>query len=92
MPQPKSQTRRRVAGAALALATLTGMLTGIPLTAYAAPPRDPVSTAPATTAPSNYQEQFRPQFHYSPAQNWMNDPNGLIYYQGQYHLFYPRKT
>jgi fructan beta-fructosidase len=43
-------------------------------------------TAPAATAP--YQEQFRPQFHFSPPQHWMNDPNGLVYLHGQYHLFY----
>jgi fructan beta-fructosidase len=35
-----------------------------------------------------YQEPFRPQFHYSPAANWMNDPNGLLDYQGEHHLFY----
>jgi beta-fructofuranosidase len=30
----------------------------------------------------------RPQFHLLPARNWMNDPNGPIYYQGQYHMFF----
>jgi fructan beta-fructosidase len=35
-----------------------------------------------------YKETFRPQFHYSPAKNWMNDPNGLVYYKGEYHQFY----
>jgi len=30
----------------------------------------------------------RPRYHFLPPQNWMNDPNGLIHWQGQYHLFY----
>jgi fructan beta-fructosidase len=37
---------------------------------------------------SFYQEQYRPRFHYSPATNWCNDPNGLVYHNGEYHLFY----
>jgi hypothetical protein len=35
-----------------------------------------------------YSEQYRPQVHFTPAINWMNDPNGLIYYNQKYHLFY----
>ena len=35
-----------------------------------------------------YGEAWRNQFHFSPAQMWMNDPNGMVYYQGEYHLFY----
>lgn len=30
----------------------------------------------------------QPAYHYAPAENWMNDPNGLVYYEGEYHLFY----
>ncbi len=35
-----------------------------------------------------YSEQHRPQFHFSPKEKWMNDPNGMVYYDGEYHLFY----
>ena len=35
-----------------------------------------------------YHEPYRPQFHYSPPCQWMNDPNGMVYYEGEYHLFY----
>ena len=37
---------------------------------------------------TDYKERYRPRYHFSPAMNWMNDPNGLIYYNHQYHLFY----
>ena len=35
-----------------------------------------------------YHENWRPQFHFSPRAHWMNDPNGMVYYQGNYHLFF----
>ncbi|CAH0044991.1 unnamed protein product [Clonostachys solani] len=41
-----------------------------------------------TALAQNYTERYRPQFHFTPAKNWMNDPNGLIYHEGTYHLFY----
>ena len=33
-------------------------------------------------------ERFRPQYHHTPAYGWMNDPNGMFYKDGVYHLYY----
>jgi fructan beta-fructosidase len=44
------------------------------------------SVAQSDTIP--YHEPYRPQVHFSPAAHWMNDPNGMVYYNGIYHLFF----
>lgn len=35
-----------------------------------------------------YKEQYRPQYHFSPEKNWLNDPNGMVYHKGIYHLYF----
>lgn len=35
-----------------------------------------------------YNEIYRPQFHFTPQKNWHNDPNGLVFYKGNYNMFY----
>jgi fructan beta-fructosidase len=42
----------------------------------------------AQSLPPSYSEPHRPQLHFSPPAMWMNDPNGMVYYAGEYHLFY----
>lgn len=50
-------------------------------------PEQPVTPKEPTTQ-GGYDEQYRPQIHFTPAKNWINDPNGMVYLDGTYHLFY----
>jgi len=47
------------------------------------------AVAQTTTDTKATEEQmYRPNFHYTPKKGWMNDPNGMFYADGQYHLYY----
>ena len=35
-----------------------------------------------------FEERYRPQVHFSARRNFINDPNGLVYHRGEYHLFF----
>lgn len=45
-----------------------------------------LAAAPAVSSAAG--EPYRPEFHFTPERNWLNDPNGLIYYAGEYHMFF----
>ncbi|WP_407669068.1 glycoside hydrolase family 32 protein [Paraburkholderia diazotrophica] len=59
------------------------LFTALATTVTACVPPSTSFAASATDTP-----QWRSTLHYTPERNWMNDPNGLVYYKGLYHLFY----
>ncbi|MGB4846778.1 MAG: glycoside hydrolase family 32 protein, partial [Saprospiraceae bacterium] len=46
------------------------------------------SSVSAQTGTEQNNEPYRPKFHFSPKAHWMNDPNGLVFHNGVYHMFY----
>lgn len=42
----------------------------------------------ASFAQQAFKEKYRPQYHFTPEKNWINDPNGLVFFGGEYHMFY----
>jgi beta-fructofuranosidase len=67
------------------LQTATGctaaVFSGLPFSRFLAPEEDKWAVRLAA-------DPLRPQFHLLPAHNWMNDPNGPIFWNGRYHMFF----
>lgn len=47
-----------------------------------------VVASSASQPAASYDQPWRPQYHFTPPKNFMNDPNGTVFYKGEYHLFY----
>ena len=48
----------------------------------------PMLVSRSATQEPSYDQPWRPQYHFTPPNNFMNDPNGTVFYKGEYHLFY----
>jgi beta-fructofuranosidase len=76
MPESKPITRRKL------------LTTSITAAAAATALQSPLAQAFAAEPSSLASDPRRPQFHLLPAKNWMNDPNGPIFWKGKYHMFF----
>ena len=57
------------------------LVLALALAVLVAPPSSRSIAAPRDAVPAAYDQDYRPQFHYSAKKNWLNDPNGLVYYK-----------
>lgn len=64
---------------------LLAVLLGIALS-FLAPASAPAQAAPDDPDPAG--EQHRPYLHFTPRENWMNDPNGMVFHEDTWHLFF----
>ena len=61
---------------------------GLFLTSCKSEKKEENSMASEEVAQARKDEDFRPNFHFTPEKNWMNDPNGMFYLDGTYHLYF----
>jgi beta-fructofuranosidase len=79
---PTPQSRREfLKSSALAAVLASVRSQAVLLRASASPADDPLRARLAA-------DPLRPQYHLLPAKNWMNDPNGPIFWKGRYHMFF----
>ncbi|HEY5833958.1 glycoside hydrolase family 32 protein [Streptomyces sp.] len=96
MPPTVPPTRRSLIKAAVGVSLAAGASAlGLPRPAAALSAAGSSTLAQSFTNPfvlppddGYYDETYRPQFHFSAEKNKINDPNGLVYYGGEYHLSY----
>ena len=74
--------------AALDIASVKGASLTVAVDGASADALARVKTAAEAPVPDGYDGTYRPQFHFSPQRGWNNDPNGLSWYDGEWHLFF----
>lgn len=70
----------------LLLCGVIALTSAVPLAVPAASAGGPVGHTAATRSAAT--DPYRPQLHFAPRENWVNDPNGPVWYDGEYHLFF----
>jgi len=83
LPKQGAARRRFLSSAAKTAAACAAL--NSPLLQSLAAAQSSAATGPTANLASDPR---RPQFHLLPAANWMNDPNGPIYWKGRYHMFF----